>query len=107
AWNFGDLAVGIAQDIDDALRIALDGGGAVTVAADAERILTRDLHQIGGLPEHARNLFVLHEWGLRDDSNRRGERFEGCAARGCSTVRSRTKRIHYNGARLGGREVEP
>ena len=60
AGNIGDLARRIAQDIGDALGMAFDGRGAVAVAADAEGILAGDLHQIGRLPQHARDFLVLH-----------------------------------------------
>ena len=54
------LRSGLPEDVFDALGMALDGGGAVAVAADAERILAGDLHQVGGFPEDARDLLVLH-----------------------------------------------
>ena len=59
ARNVGDLARGVAQDVLDALGVALDGRGAVAVAANAEGILAGDLHQIGRLPQHARDFLVL------------------------------------------------
>src|ERR1039457_4224313 len=40
--------------------MAFDSGSAVAVTADAERIFSGDLHQIGGFPEDARYLLVLH-----------------------------------------------
>jgi hypothetical protein len=40
--------------------MAFDGGGAVAVAADAERIFAGDFHQIGGFPEDAGYLLVFH-----------------------------------------------
>ena len=39
--------------------IALDGRGAVAIAADAEPVLAGDLHQVGGLPEQPRDFLVL------------------------------------------------
>src|ERR1019366_7112118 len=57
--NVGDLALGVAQDIHDALRVAFHGGSAVAIAANAERIFASDLHQIGGFPEHARDFLIL------------------------------------------------
>ena len=59
AGNVGDLAVGVAQDIGDTLRVAFHGGGAVAIAANAEAIFGGDLHQIGGFPEDARDFLVL------------------------------------------------
>ena len=59
AGNVGDLAFGVAQDIDDTLRVAFDGSGAVAIAANAEAIFGGDLHQIGGFPEDARDFLVL------------------------------------------------
>ena len=59
AGNVGNLACGIAQDFDNAFRIALDGRGPVAVTADAETVFGGDFHQIGSLPEEARDFFVL------------------------------------------------
>ena len=57
--NVGDLAFGIAQNVDDALRVAFHRGRAVAIAADAKPVLARDFHQIGRFPEHARDFLVL------------------------------------------------
>ena len=53
------LRSGIFEDVFDPLGMAFDSGGAVAIAADAERIFAGDLHQIGGLPEDAGDLLVL------------------------------------------------
>ena len=59
AGNGGDRARGVVEDVHDALRISLDGGRAVAIAADAERVLGGDLHQIGGFLEDARDFLVF------------------------------------------------
>ena len=61
AWHLGDLAGGVAEDVDDALGQALDGRRAVAVAADAEAVVPVDLHQVGGFPENARDFLVFQE----------------------------------------------
>src|ERR1039457_7300333 len=70
AGDAGDLALRVLEDVFDPLGMAFDIGSAVAVTADAERIFAGDLHQIGGLPEDARYLLVLHPrsilaWGRR------------------------------------------
>jgi hypothetical protein len=59
ALDLGDLAVGIAEDVDDAFGEAFDGGGAVAIAADAEAVVPIDLHEVGSLPEDARDFLIL------------------------------------------------
>src|SRR5207302_1044847 len=59
AWNLRDRSRGIAHKIRDAFGISFDGGAAVAIAADAEAVLAGDLHEVGGLPEQARDFFVL------------------------------------------------
>jgi len=59
--DFGDLARRIAHDIGDALGESFDRGGAIPIAANPEPVLARNLHEIGGLPEDARNFFVLQK----------------------------------------------
>src|SRR5665811_1562863 len=39
--------------------VAFHGGSAVAIAANSERVFGGDLHEIGGLPEHARDVLVL------------------------------------------------
>ena len=46
--DVGDLPFRIFHDIGDAFRIALDGGGPIAIAPDAERILAGDFHEVGG-----------------------------------------------------------
>jgi len=58
--NIGDLAIRIPHDIFNPLRISLDRGGAIPVAADAEGVFARDLHQIGGFVEAAGDFSILH-----------------------------------------------
>src|SRR6516162_7645273 len=58
--NIGDLALRISQDVVDPLRVALDDSSGVAIAPDAEAILARDLHQVGGFIEQAGELPVLH-----------------------------------------------
>ena len=53
------LRAGSREDVGDALGVAFDGGGAVAIAANAEAVLARDLHEVGGFPEHARDFLVL------------------------------------------------
>src|ERR1039458_801014 len=60
AGDAGDLALRVLEDVFDPLGMAFDSGSAVAVTADAERIFSGDLHQIGGFPEDARYLLVLH-----------------------------------------------
>ena len=55
-----DFAVGILQDVFYALRVAFDGGGAVAVAANAEPVLARDFHQVGGFIQSAGEVFIFH-----------------------------------------------
>ncbi len=50
ARNVRDLPLRIFDDLLDPLRMTLHRRRPVAIAADAERILPRDLHQIGGLP---------------------------------------------------------
>src|SRR5260370_31052999 len=59
--NFGNFALGIFQDVGDAFGETLDSGGPIAVAANAEGVLTRDFHEVGGFEEAAGNVFVLHE----------------------------------------------
>ena len=59
--NVRELALGVGENVGNALGIAFDRGGAVAVTANAETILTRDLHQIGGFVEDAREFTVLQE----------------------------------------------
>ena len=60
ARNLGDLALGIAQDVVDALGIAFDGRSGVAIAADAKAVFAGDLHQVGGLGEHPREFTIFH-----------------------------------------------
>lgn len=54
-----NLAFGVTQNVDDALGIAFDGRSPVAVAADAERVVAGDLHQIGRLPQEARDFAIF------------------------------------------------
>ena len=60
AGNFGDFALGVREDLVDALGIAFDGRCAVAIAADAEAIFAGDLHQVGGFGEHPRKFTIFH-----------------------------------------------
>ena len=59
AGNVGDFAGRVAEDAGDAFGVALNGGGAVAVAANTKGILGGDLHQVGRLPQYARDFLVL------------------------------------------------
>src|SRR5262249_24523110 len=59
--NVRDLAGWIAQNVRNPLRVTLYGSGAVAIAANTETVLARDLHQIGGLAQQARNFLVLQK----------------------------------------------
>lgn len=48
AGDIGDLAVRVFQDVLNAFGIAIDDRGPVAIAADAEAILARDFHEVGG-----------------------------------------------------------
>ena len=53
------------QNILDPLRIAFDHRGRVAVAADAEAVLGRDLHQVRGLGQEPRDLTIFHASRLK------------------------------------------
>ena len=74
------LRSGSLQDIDDALRIAFHGSGAVAIAANAEPVFGGDLHQIGGLPEQARDFLVLQTGFLHPIVSSRIGPFGVCGA---------------------------
>src|SRR6266699_728849 len=59
--DFGNLAGGVFHNVVHALRVAFDCAGAVAVAADAEAVLARDLHEIGGFVQGTGDLFVFHD----------------------------------------------
>ncbi len=50
----------VLQNGRNRFRITFDGRGGVAVAADAERILTRDFHQVRGLGKQNGNLAIFH-----------------------------------------------
>ena len=60
AGDIRHLAVGAAENVLNALGMSFDDAGCVSVAADAERILTRDFHQVGGFGQQAGIFPVLH-----------------------------------------------
>ena len=49
AGNFGDLALGVSEDLVDAFGKAFDGGSGVAIGANAEAVFAGDLHQVRGL----------------------------------------------------------
>ena len=93
ARNLRDLPRRIPQNLGDALRVALHGGGAVAVTADAEAVVARDLHQVGGFPEDAGDLLVLH-WEYCTKDQPLGSRTERRYKRLAPPVSSR----HQSGA---------
>ena len=60
AGNFGDLALGVGENIVDALGKAFDGGSGVAIGADAKAVFARNLHQVRGFGEHAREFTIFH-----------------------------------------------
>src|SRR5665811_2468898 len=60
--------------------VAFHRSRAVAIAANAERVFGGDLHEIGGLPEHARDVLVLQTGFLHPIVSGRNGPF-GCAAR--------------------------
>src|SRR3954470_23512465 len=57
--NVGDLARGVAQDIDNPLRETLYRGRAASITADAETVFARNLHEVSGLPQQSRDFLIL------------------------------------------------
>ncbi len=64
AGNIGDFALGVGQDIGDALRMAFDRRRAVAVTADAKTVFAGDLHQIGRFVENASEIAVFQAFSL-------------------------------------------
>ena len=54
AGDVGDFALGVFKNRRDLFGMPFDHAGGVAVAADAERILAGDFHQVGGFVEEVR-----------------------------------------------------
>src|SRR5258707_13145938 len=67
--NVGDLLVRVLENARDLLGISFDDARGVAVTADAEAILTRDLHQVRGFRQQARDFAIIH-WRLRNAASR-------------------------------------